>query len=80
MQIRKLHEQQGIRLAARQTSADARIVVLDAKLMVRSQPKEGDDKKMKGETPEESAWKETEAILLYLTRHQVASTRNQADS
>ena len=54
MQVRKLHEQQGIKPMVKQTSADARIAALEAKLWISSQPKEGNVKKMKGETPEES--------------------------
>ena len=56
MQVRKLHEQQGIKPTMRQTSADMRIAALEAKLGVSSQSKEGDVKKPEGETPEEPAW------------------------
>ena len=36
MQVRKLHEQQGIKPATNQTSADARIAAIGAKLEVGS--------------------------------------------
>ena len=52
MQVRKLLKQHGIKPAAKQTSADARI----AKLRISSQPKECDVKKTKGETPKEPVW------------------------
>ena len=55
MQVHKLHEQQGIKLAVKQTSADASIAALEAKLGINSQPKEGDVKKKKGEAPKEPA-------------------------
>ena len=57
MQIRKLQEQQGIKPAAKQKGADARIAALEAKLRISSQPEEGDIKKTKGETPKEPAWR-----------------------
>ena len=63
MQVRKLHEQQGIKHAAKQTSADAMIAALLAKLMICSQPKESDIKKIEGETPQEPARGRTERIL-----------------
>ena len=53
IQVSKLHEQQGIKPIAKQTSADARIAALDAKFRIASQPKEGDVKKKEEETPEE---------------------------
>ena len=53
MQVRKLHEQYGIKLAMKHTSAGARVAALEAKLGVSSQSKEGDVKKTEGETPEE---------------------------
>ena len=51
MQIRKLHEQQDIKPAVNQTSADAMVAALEAKLRINSQPKKGDVNKTKGETP-----------------------------
>ena len=39
----------------KQTSADSSIVVLEAKLGISSEPKDGDVKKTKGETPKEAA-------------------------
>ena len=56
MQVCKLHEQQVIKPAEMQTSMDARIVALEAKLGLKSQPKEGDVKKKDGEAPKEPAW------------------------
>ena len=56
MQDRRQHEQQGIKPVTMQTSADASIAALEAKLGIRSQPKEGDVKKTEGETPKEPAW------------------------
>ena len=53
MQVRKLCEQQGIKPAVKQTSADARISVLEAKLGITSQPVQGDVNKKEGETPKE---------------------------
>ena len=41
MQVHKLHEQQGIKHTAKQTSADARIAALEAKLRIASHPEEG---------------------------------------
>ena len=41
MQVHKLHEQQDIKPNMKQTSADAKIAALKAKLGVSSQPKEG---------------------------------------
>ena len=45
MQTRKLHEQQGIKLAEKKNSTVARIVALKAQLRINSQPKKGDFKK-----------------------------------
>ena len=56
MQVCKLCEQQGIKPSPKQTSTDARIAALEAKLRITYQPKEGDVKKKEGETPEEPAW------------------------
>ena len=53
MQVRKLHEQQGIKPATKHTNAKARIAALEAQLMINSQPKEGDAKQKDGETPRE---------------------------
>ena len=53
MQVRKLHEQQGIKPTVKQTSAEARIAALDAWLRIHSQPKEGDVTKKKEEGPKE---------------------------
>ena len=56
MQVKKLHEMQGIKLAVKQTSAEARIIALEAQLGINSQPKKG-DVKLEGETPETSVGK-----------------------
>ena len=53
MQVRKLHEQQGIKPTAKQTSAEARIAALKVQLGINSQTKESDAKKKGGETFEE---------------------------
>ena len=45
MQIRMLCEQQGMMHALKQTSAEAMIAALEARLRINSQPKEGDVKK-----------------------------------
>ena len=45
MQVRKLPKQQGIKATMMQTSADARIAALEAKLGIDSQSHEGDIKK-----------------------------------
>ena len=62
MQVRKLHEQQGIK----QTSTDAKIAAFKAKLRISSQPKEGDVKKTKWVTPEESAWRRNRGISVVM--------------
>ena len=54
--VHKFHEQQGIKPIMKQTSTDARIVALEAKLGIASQPKEGDVKKKEGETSKEPKW------------------------
>ena len=41
MQIRKLHEQQGIKPTIKQTSAEDKIAASEAKLWFSSQPEEG---------------------------------------
>ena len=46
----------------KQTSTDARIAALEAKLGIHSQAEDVDVKKKEGETPEELAWGETEGI------------------
>ena len=56
MQIRKMHEQQDIKLVAKQFCTEARIAALEAQLMIDSQPGEGEIKKKGGETPKELAW------------------------
>ena len=56
MQVRKLHEQQGIKPTMKQTSVDTRIAALEAKVGITSQPKKGDVKKKEGETLEEPKW------------------------
>ena len=56
MQVRKRHEQQGIKHAVKHTSAEATIAALEAQLRINSQTMEGDLKQKKGETPEEAAW------------------------
>ena len=55
MQVRNLCEQQGIKPTTKQQSTDARVAALEAKLGISSQPKKGDIKKTKGETPKELA-------------------------
>ena len=55
MQVRKFHEQLGIKPNVKQISADTRIAALEAKLGIASQTEEGDVKKKGGESPEESA-------------------------
>ena len=57
VQICKICEQQGIKPAMKQTSTDARIAALEAKLGINSQLKEGNTKKKKGEAPKEPAWR-----------------------
>ena len=56
MQVRKLHEKQGIKPAAKQTSADARIAALEAKLRISFQPKEDNVNINEGATPKEPSW------------------------
>ena len=56
MMVIKLQEQQGIKSATRQTTADARISAFEAKLWLTSQPKQGDIKEKEGETLEEPKW------------------------
>ena len=63
MQICMLHEQQGIKPTAKQTSADARIVALQTKLRITSQPKEGDVKIKERETTKEPKGGGTGVIL-----------------
>ena len=53
MQVRKLQEQQGIKPTMQQTSTDARISALEAKLEITSRPEQGDVKEKEGETPKE---------------------------
>ena len=55
MQVCKLHEQQGIKPAMKQTIADARIAALKAKLGASSQPEKGNAKKKMGELCKEPA-------------------------
>ena len=63
MQVHMLCKQQGMKPTAKQTSTDARIVALEAKLRINSQHKEGNAKKMEGETPKNQHGEETEGIL-----------------
>ena len=63
--MRKLCEQQGIKPAAKQTSADARIAVLEAKLWISSQSEEGNVKKKGVETPKEPPKGETNMNCVY---------------
>ena len=56
MQFRKLQEQQGIKPATRQTSADAKNSAREAKIEITSQPKQDDVKEKEGETPKEPKW------------------------
>ena len=51
MQVRKQCVQQGIKLAAKQTSTEA----LETQLRISSQPEEGDVKHKEGEAPKEPA-------------------------
>ena len=53
MKVRKMWEQQGIKLTWKQTDADARIAALEAKLGISSQLEDGDVKITKGATPKE---------------------------
>ena len=53
MQFYKLHEQQGIKTAMKQTSANANVAALEANLRITSQPKQGDIKEKEGEPPKE---------------------------
>ena len=55
MQVRKLYEQQDMKLATKQTIEEARIAALQAKLGISCQPKEDDVKKKERETPKEQA-------------------------
>ena len=55
MQVCQLRKQQGNKPAAKQTSTDARIAALEAKLGINSQCKESGVKKKEGEAPEEPA-------------------------
>ena len=59
----QLHEQQGIKLAMKQTSSDARIAALKAKLKITSQPQEGDVKKKEGGLPKNQSGGERGGIL-----------------
>ena len=56
MQVHKLHEQQGIKSAMKQTSTDARISALEAKLEITFQPKECDVKGKGGQDSKEPNW------------------------
>ena len=56
MQVCNVHEQQGIKPNMKQTSTDARIAALEAKLGITSQLEEGDVKKKEGGTPKEPKW------------------------
>ena len=53
MQVEKLHEQQGIMLATKQSSTEARIFAPESQLRISSQPKKGDAKEKEGELPKE---------------------------
>ena len=63
MQIRKLHEQQGIKHAMKQTSADSRITALKEKLKVSSQPKRVISKRLRERFAKNQHRGETEGIL-----------------
>ena len=56
MQVRKLQEEQGIKHTMWQTSADARISALEAKLGIASQPEQGGVKEKEGGTLKETIW------------------------
>ena len=56
MKVKKLQQEQGIKPAIKQTSADARNAALEAKFKTSSQPKESDVKKTKEETRKNQAW------------------------
>ena len=62
MQVCKLCEQ-GIKPAVKQTSTDARIATLEAKLRISFQPEEGDIKKRRERLPKNQYEGETEGIL-----------------
>ena len=55
MQVKKLQEQQGIKLAPKKPSTETRFAILEAQLKVNSQFKEGDVMKKEGETPQNPA-------------------------
>ena len=53
MQVCKLCKQQDIKPAMKQTSTDARVAALEAKLRITSQPEEDDANKKEREAPQE---------------------------
>ena len=55
MQVKKLHEQQGIKPVTKQIRAEARIAALKAQLGINSMLEEG-DAKQEGESPKEQGW------------------------
>ena len=80
MQGWKLCEQQGIKLVMKQTSTDARIATLEAKLGINSQLEESDAKKKEGETPKEPAWERNRGNPAVTHQASGANERNLADS
>ena len=63
MKVRKLCIQHGIKPTAKQTSKDAKVDALEAKLGISSQLKDGDVKKTKRETPKEPVWGRNRGML-----------------
>ena len=55
MQVRKQCEQQGIKPAMKQTSAEVRIITIETQLSISSQPMESGIKKKEGEIPKQPA-------------------------
>ena len=64
MQVKKLHEKQGIKPAAKYPCAEAGITALETQLRINYQPKEDDVMKIEGETPKEQAWRRNREILV----------------
>ena len=62
MQMRKLHEKQGIKPAMKQTSAETRIIALEAWLRINPESKKG-DVKLKGETPKNQCGVKSKGVM-----------------
>ena len=80
MKVCKLYEQQDIKPAMEQTSAEARITALESKLGIPSKPKEGVVKKKEGNSQRTSMWEKKEGTLWSLPRYWLENVRNPADS